>query len=105
MNIIIPSILLLGFIVYTTTGIIYRKHFYQTKINSVVIKTNDWLVNSREYFFSDDNHVDLLHPWGNKILIGDSISKPAGSNIYRVYRKDKYGVYVFFGEYANDKSN
>ena len=99
MNIIIISIPLLSCIVFTITGMIYKKHFYQTKINSVVIKSDDWMVSSIKFIFSDDNFVYLLAPWGNKMLIGDSVSKPSRSNIYKVYRKDNNGVYIFFGEH------
>ena len=105
MNIIIISILLLSCIVYTITVMIYKKHFYQTKINSVVIKSDDWMVSSIKFIFADDNFVYLFAPWGNKMLIGDSVSKPAGSNIYSVYRRDKNGIYVFYKEYDDNKGN
>ncbi len=105
MNIIIITFVLLIWITYAIYGVIYYKHFYQTKINSVVIKSDDSPRRSIKFIFADDNFVFFLAPWGNKMLIGDSVSKPAGSNIYKVYRKDSNGLYVFFKEYDNNEDN
>ncbi len=98
-NIIIASISLLCFIVYNVDVKIYLKHFNQTKINSVVIKSDDWMKRSIKFVFADGNYIYIHAPSGYKMLIGDSVSKPAGTSIFKVYRKDNNGNYVFYKEY------
>ena len=62
-NLIIISILLLSIIAYFIDKKIYYKHFYQTNINSVVIKPDDFQRRAIKFIFADDNYVYMLAPW------------------------------------------
>ncbi len=104
-NIITISISLLCLIAYIIYVNIYYKHFNETKINSVVIKSDDWMKNAMIFDFADGNSVSFHAPWGYKMLIGDSVSKPAGSSIFKVYRKDNNDIYVLYKEYDNNEDN
>ena len=83
----------------------HKKHLeklYKIEINSKVVKTDDSNKRSNEYTLSDGNYLYLLAPWGDKILIGDSISKAAGTFMYSVYRKNEVGNFAFVSVYDLD---
>jgi len=73
--------------------------FYKASIRSVVIDSNDWWKRSIKFILADGNYVYFIFPVGDKIQIGDSVFKPANTNVFEVYRKNDSGVYYFFRKY------
>lgn len=93
-------------LVALTIGLLYffsriklKRKFFQSKISSQVISASSYAGRSIELLIGDGNKVYFMPPLDGKIAIGDSISKPANTYVYRVYRKNKDCDYVFIGEY------
>ena len=96
LDVIIFSVSVLCFLHYVLDRHRYFDRMYKIGINAVVVKTDDDK-RANAYILDDGDYVCLLAPWGDKILIDDSISKAAGTFKYRVYRKNEVGIFVFLG--------
>ena len=103
-NIVLVSVTFLSALFYELNAIRYTKHFFATSIHSKVVKSNGWTGRSLEFIFEDNNSVDIVNPINDKMMIGDSISKSANTNVFCVYRKNENGYYYFFKEYGEPGS-
>ncbi|CAI2766947.1 conserved protein of unknown function [Flavobacterium collinsii] len=82
----IPFIILC---IFSFIGNRERQRFYNSKIESKIIDSNNWQKRTCEYFLVNDLeiHVTVLDTF--KLYVGDSISKKQKSWEYRVFRKRK----------------
>ena len=76
-----------------------RKTFYEQSFSTMVVKSNTYQGRSVEYHLDNNLKVYFLPPVGDKIKVGDSLTKERNTYQYNVYRKDEEGVYVFFATY------
>ena len=74
------------------------KVFFQTEINSKIVKSNDWQMKSIDYYLEDGIKLNFLNTGLNKIAIGDSVSKEPNTFYYKVYRRQT-DHYTFFATY------
>ena len=101
LDVTIFSVSVLCFLHYVLKQHRYFDRMYKIGINAVVVKTDDDK-RSNAYILNDGDYVWLSAPWGDKILIGDSISKAAGTFKYNVYRRNEAGNFVFLGVHDLD---
>lgn len=73
-------------------------------INShIVKKKNNW-TGGRSYDYITEDNITITMMSNHSLLIGDSISKAANSDDFKVYRKNKLGKYELYKSYnINDK--
>lgn len=81
------------------------QQFYKKKLNYVIIEADDWQKRSVDFYMSDRTLINFTQPIGTKIKLYDSVYKPSGTFIYKVYRKNSNGVYEFFREYNYEDTN
>lgn len=108
MNILklLPFALIIGLIIaLQIRGMTFTKSFYKKTINLKVVSSNDWQLRSIDFYLSDNTRINFTQPIGDKFKIGDSVSKPANSYMFKVYRKNETGEYEFFKEYNYEDSN
>jgi hypothetical protein len=98
-NILVVILIITLFLIWFTWGYFNTVRFNKSVIHSIVIDSSDWQKRSIDYYLKDGNEVNVLNPVNGKIIVGDSISKPTNSCIYRVYRKNNDNIYVFNREY------
>ncbi len=83
----------------------YQIKFYRSIINSVLVDSSDWQKRSIDFYLKDGSIINFVVPIGNKIQIGDSISKPANTTVFEVYRKNDSGNYHLFRKYDDNEAN
>ncbi|GAA5102800.1 hypothetical protein GCM10023210_44080 [Chryseobacterium ginsengisoli] len=76
-----------------------REAFHIAKINShIVKKKNNWS-GGRSYDYLTENNITITMMNINSLTVGDSISKLANSDNFKVYRKNRFGMYEFYKNY------
>ena len=96
--IVIVVIAILAFLVYNNKQ---NKNFYREKVNSTVVARNNWQLRATEFYLKNGLRVDSTYIMPLDLKIGDSISKEAESNIFKIYRKDKLNRYRLNKVYKN----
>lgn len=76
-----------------------RKVFYVSGINSHITKKNNNWSGGRSYDYLTGNNITITLLNKNSLEIGDSISKIANTNHFKVYRKNRFGKYEFYKDY------
>jgi len=94
--IIFMVVILITYFIWVRT---YHVNFYQSMINSIVIDSSDWQKRSIDFYLRDGSIINFVVPVEDKMKIGDSVSKPANSTFFEVYRKNDSGVYYLFKQY------
>jgi hypothetical protein len=97
-KILYPIICVFGiFLIFGIKGKINDTRFYNNKINSLIINSNNWQIRTTEFYL--ENGL-VIYSLLNKLdlQIGDSIVKLPKTYIYEVYRKDFNGAYIFNGK-------
>lgn len=76
-----------------------RKVFYVSDINShITKKKNNWS-GGRSYDYLTGNNITITLMNKNSLEVGDSISKIANTNNFKVYRKNRFEKYEFYKDY------
>lgn len=88
----------LFFLFFYLTGRINDKKFYIEKVNSKIIKRNNWQVRTTEFYLENNLMIDSNRIYNFDLKIGDSITKEKRTTIFNVYRKIN-GKYVLFKQY------
>ena len=80
-----------------------RNHnkFYTSKINSLIIKRDNWQRRATEFYLQDGIQIDSSSIPGNELdlKLNDSIVKNANSNQFKVYRKTGTGHFQLIHVY------
>lgn len=92
------------FIYFYFVGKNNNDKLYKSKINSLIVKRNNWQVRATEFYLSNGLFLDSTYQNNHDLRIGDSIVKEANSSFYNVYRKNgPSGNYYFLIQYENGK--
>lgn len=92
------------FIYFYLVGKNNNDTFFESKVNSLIVKRNNWQVRATEFYLSNGLFLDSTHRNNLDLRIDDSIAKEANSSFYNVYRKNSLnGRYYFLVQYENGK--
>lgn len=92
------------FVYFYCVGKINNDTFFESKVNSLIVKRNNWQVRATEFYLSNGLFLDSTYQNNHDLRIGDSIAKEANSSFYKVYRKNHLnGRYYFLVQYENGK--
>ncbi|TPD69787.1 hypothetical protein [Flavobacterium microcysteis] len=73
------------------------------KFNSLIVERNNWQLRTTEFYMQNGLRIDSNAIYDFKLKLGDSITKDANSDLFKVYRKDTVDKkYHFLIEYDND---
>ncbi|RRQ46196.1 hypothetical protein [Chryseobacterium sp. SC28] len=79
------------------------KYFEQNKINSKIIKVYNYENKSLQFYYTDDYCITNTDTKGDTLKIGDSISKEANTESFKIYRKNQLGKYEFYKNYLMEE--
>ncbi len=85
-------------IFFETKSFFARKHFFKSKLNSVIVKKEgNWSGGrSYDYVTKDNVIVTVKNHNGENLDLGDSIAKEPESWKYQIFRKDVIGEFKFY---------
>lgn len=96
--------ILLGLIVFSyfyVYRIVIRNnnYFYKNNVQAKIIKIYNYENKSLQFYYSDDYCITTTDTKNDTLRIGDSISKNANTEDFRIFRKDSLGRYNFYKSY------
>lgn len=83
-------------------GKINRIKFYESKINSLIIKRDNWQLRTTVFYLKNELRIDSSTIETIDLKIYDSIVKEANSWEYKVYRKSDETKYDYINTYIMD---
>lgn len=104
LKIFFPFLFIVGiFLFFFIEGKINDDRFFEQKINSKIVKSNDWQVRAIEYYLENGLRIDSSALNNFDLKIRDSICKKSKTWKFVVYRKNALGKYVFHKYYDYSK--
>lgn len=89
------AFVILWFINLQVKGYYNRKDFYNDKVSTLIIKSNDYYGRSKEFHLRNGMLLYALYSDYNKLIIGDSVWKDSKTYFYDVYRVGVNGKYYY----------
>lgn len=83
-----PIAVLLGIFTYFYwSGKRNNDKFYKLKFNSLIVERNNWQLRTTEFYMQNGLRIDSNAICDSKLKLGDSITKEANSDLFKVYRR------------------
>lgn len=98
----IPILLgLIAFLYFYVYRIVIRNngYFYKNNVQAKIIKIYNYENKSLQFYYSNDYCITTTDTKNDTLQIGDSISKNADTEDFRIFRKDRLGRYNFYKSY------
>lgn len=98
----IPVLLgLIAFTYFYVYRIVIRNnnYFYKNNLQAKIIKIYNYENKSLQFYYNDDYCITTTNTKNDTLRIGDSISKNANTEDFRIFRKDSLGRYNFYKSY------
>ncbi len=96
-----PILILVGILLYFHfNGKKMNKKFYNNSLNNIVVKSNNWQGRVKQFILNNDIKIESSVIDSYNIMVGDSIVKDSKSYIFRIYRKENDGKYIFIKQYT-----
>jgi hypothetical protein len=94
-------LIIIIFSFFQIRGCTNNKEFYKNSFGSIVIKRNNWQLRATEFHLDNGIRIDSagLPGVNYDLKVGDSISKFANSNEFKVYRKLKDDKFELLHQY------
>lgn len=77
-----------------------REAFHIADIKSHIVKKKSNWSGGRSYDYITENNITITMINTHSLIVGDSISKIANSDNFKVYRKNALGKYNFYKNYS-----
>jgi hypothetical protein len=94
-----PIILFFGIIIYSVTITHFeKKHFFESKLNTIVIKKKNNLTGGRTYDYITRNNIVITIGKSDcsNLELGDSIVKKANNWEFDIFKRDINGEFKFY---------
>lgn len=97
---IIPLLLVINsYVQFRKEGTQNKDKFFKGKISSLIVSSNSFHGRSVEFHLDNGLKLYFSPPVEDKIKLGDSISKEPNTYVYKVYRRDSFGTYIYLATY------